>query len=134
MSLSKIMSRLIRQQHRKIHSTLNAFVKIRTAAWWRLVLYLLLCVFLPLGAFCQSKAREQDRQAVLPSIQVVESSDRYSLNKTKPALHFAPEVSEGPRIRVDDSRTFQPIEGFGASLTDASAWLLAEKLSPSVRC
>ena len=30
-----------------------------------------------------------------------------------------------PTIDIDDSRTFQPIEGFGFSLTGGSAYLLA---------
>jgi len=30
-----------------------------------------------------------------------------------------------PTIKIDDSRTFQPIEGFGFSLTGGSAYLLA---------
>ena len=30
-----------------------------------------------------------------------------------------------PTIEVDDSRTFQPIEGFGFALTGGSAYLLA---------
>src|SRR5665213_1480518 len=30
-----------------------------------------------------------------------------------------------PTIEIDDSRTFQPIEGFGLSLTGGSAYLLA---------
>jgi glucosylceramidase len=49
-------------------------------------------------------------------------------------LHF----SEGPAsdapaavIVVDDSQRFQQIDGFGASLTDAAAWLFAKKLTPA---
>ncbi|MBN9491659.1 MAG: glucosylceramidase, partial [Alphaproteobacteria bacterium] len=30
-----------------------------------------------------------------------------------------------PTIEIDDSRTFQPIEGFGFALTGGSAYLLA---------
>ncbi|WP_165861424.1 carbohydrate-binding protein [Paenibacillus paeoniae] len=36
-------------------------------------------------------------------------------------------------IFVDENSTFQTIEGFGASLTDSSAYLINEKLSPSAR-
>jgi glucosylceramidase len=36
-----------------------------------------------------------------------------------------------PLITVDDSRRFQEIDGFGASLTDAAAWLFARKLAPA---
>ncbi len=41
--------------------------------------------------------------------------------------HAAP-----PLITVDDSQHFQTIDGFGASLTDAAAWLFATKLSPKL--
>ena len=36
-----------------------------------------------------------------------------------------------PQITVDDTQRFQEIDGFGASLTDAAAWLFAKKLSPA---
>ena len=35
-----------------------------------------------------------------------------------------------PTITVDDAQRFQEIDGFGASLTDAAAWLFAKKLPP----
>jgi glucosylceramidase len=47
-------------------------------------------------------------------------------------LHFsaraAPDATT-PVITVNDSQRFQEIDGFGASLTDAAAWLFANKLS-----
>ena len=36
-----------------------------------------------------------------------------------------------PIITVDDSERFQVMDGFGASLTDAAAWLFARKLTPA---
>lgn len=36
-------------------------------------------------------------------------------------------------IEVDETQRFQMIDGFGASLTDGSAWLLEERLTPSAR-
>jgi O-glycosyl hydrolase len=39
--------------------------------------------------------------------------------------------SYGRVIRVDDSKRYQRMEGFGASVTDSSAWLIATKLSPA---
>jgi glucosylceramidase len=49
------------------------------------------------------------------------------------ALHFAKSdaVATGPLIGVDDSQHFQQIDGFGASLTDAAAWLFSSKLTPA---
>ncbi|MDR3799859.1 MAG: hypothetical protein P4K93_17045, partial [Terracidiphilus sp.] len=35
-----------------------------------------------------------------------------------------------PLISVDDGQRFQQIDGFGASLTGAAAWLFAKKLTP----
>ena len=48
-------------------------------------------------------------------------------------LHFSktdPAVTS-PLITVDDGQRFQEIDGFGASLTDAAAWLFAKKLTPA---
>jgi len=47
-------------------------------------------------------------------------------------LHFqkpSPPQASLPMITVDDSQHFQEMDGFGASLTDAAAWLFAKKLS-----
>jgi glucosylceramidase len=49
-------------------------------------------------------------------------------------LHFtvaSGETAVLPLITVDDAQRFQQIDGFGASLTDAAAWLFAKKLPPS---
>ena len=49
-------------------------------------------------------------------------------------LHFSNNAAPGvqlPLITVDDSQRFQEIDGFGASLTDAAAWLFAKKLTPA---
>src|SRR5208337_3139888 len=49
-------------------------------------------------------------------------------------LHFsvkAGAAESAPLITVDDAQRFQEIDGFGASLTDAAAWLFAKKLTPA---
>ena len=49
-------------------------------------------------------------------------------------LHFSakPDPSQAaPLITVDAGQRFQQIDGFGASLTDAAAWLFAKKLTPA---
>jgi glucosylceramidase len=46
-------------------------------------------------------------------------------------LHFSAKAANdttAPVITVDDRQRFQEIDGFGASLTDAAAWLFARKL------
>ncbi len=52
----------------------------------------------------------------------------------QPNLTFtsAPEAAL-PTIKVDDSVTYQQMDGFGAAVTDTSAWLIAEKLSAATR-
>jgi glucosylceramidase len=39
----------------------------------------------------------------------------------------------GLTVNVDDGRVFQTMDGFGASLTDSSAWLIARSLTPDQR-
>jgi glucosylceramidase len=49
-------------------------------------------------------------------------------------LHLSANKTSDPQlpvINIDDSKRFQQIDGFGASLTDAAAWLLAQKLTPA---
>jgi glucosylceramidase len=49
-------------------------------------------------------------------------------------LHFSTKAAPpatAPLITVDDTQRFQEIDGFGASLTDAAAWLFAKKLTPA---
>ena len=68
-----------------------------------------------------------------PNVQVVETSgDRSMLLQSQPGVTFATGgPTSGPVITVNDSSKYQQIDGFGASLTDSSAWLIANKLSPS---
>lgn len=49
-------------------------------------------------------------------------------------VHFATGNGSGViTITVDEQQTYQQMEGFGASLTDASAWLIYNKLNKSQR-
>ena len=47
--------------------------------------------------------------------------------------HFDNEATHDLKIYVNENHLYQEMEGFGASLTDASAWLLANVLSDSQR-
>lgn len=56
----------------------------------------------------------------------------YDGDKSK-LLHQEPDIAFGPAggaspytIHVDENTTYQEIEGFGAALTDSSAWLLGK--------
>ena len=67
-------------------------------------------------------------------IEVVESSENRTpgLEKKGPLL-FGMARTSALTIRVDESTQYQTIDGFGASLTDSSAWLLDRKLTPEQR-
>jgi glucosylceramidase len=68
------------------------------------------------------------------SINVVESSEElHESLQEKPSLHFVSSAVEGLTITVDDAAKYQQIDGFGASLTDSSAWLISQKLTAPQR-
>jgi glucosylceramidase len=65
------------------------------------------------------------------SIALVEtSSDLTEALAPRAGLHFNKAATDttAPLITVDDTQHFQEIDGFGASLTDAAAWLFTSKL------
>src|SRR5215470_8406039 len=69
-----------------------------------------------------------------PRIEVYESSeDLHETLQEKPPLAFG--VTRGPHltITINDAVKYQQIDGFGASLTDSSAWLLWNKLTEGQR-
>ncbi|HEY6130115.1 MAG TPA: glycoside hydrolase family 30 beta sandwich domain-containing protein [Candidatus Acidoferrum sp.] len=69
-----------------------------------------------------------------PQIEMYQSSEepRETLLQ-KPALHFGPAHPASLTVAVDDSKKYQQMDGFGASLTDSSAWLLWHKLTDQQR-
>jgi glucosylceramidase len=72
--------------------------------------------------------------AVAQSVSVYQTTpDLHQALAQQPALHFSAKAAsgEGPAITLDDGQRFQQIDGFGASLTDAAAWLFAKKLNPA---
>lgn len=68
------------------------------------------------------------------SIRVVESCEEHNqvLEDQQP-IAFGPVRAPELTIEVNDGVRYQTIEGFGASLTDSSAWLLWSKLSETQR-
>jgi glucosylceramidase len=67
-------------------------------------------------------------------IGVIESSeDLHESLQDKPPLHFGSSREAGLTIEVDDSIQYQQMDGFGASLTDSSAWLISQKLAAQQR-
>jgi glucosylceramidase len=61
------------------------------------------------------------------------TDDQHSRLEPQPAIAFAPGATAGNPIVVDETRTYQTIEGFGASFTDSSAYLLNRVASPAAR-
>jgi len=49
------------------------------------------------------------------------------------ALSFSSAPAKGDVIFVDDGQRFQTMDGFGAAMTDSSAWLLENQLAPKQR-
>ena len=81
-----------------------------------------LAILFPAGARAQSVAVYQTTPDLLEALSHCAS------------LHFSSKAAGGaiaPVITVDDAQHFQEIDGFGASLTDAAAWLFAKKMSPA---
>ncbi len=76
----------------------------------------------------------QVHDAISSRIDVVESSEdlRESL-QDKPPLHFGPSRAEGLTVVVSDAANYQQMDGFGAALTDSSAWLISQKLTAQQR-
>jgi glucosylceramidase len=101
-----------------------------------------LLIFLVAVPFCAvvatySRAGQQSSPSASESsgrIEVTESSEElHESLAAKEPLQFGATRAPALTINVDDSVRYQIIDGFGASLTDSSAWLLAKKLSDAQR-
>jgi glucosylceramidase len=66
-----------------------------------------------------------------PTVSVVLTTDdkKYQM-QAQAATHFTTAVASGNVIAVDETQTYQPIEGFGAAFTDSAAYLLNEVAAP----
>jgi glucosylceramidase len=61
------------------------------------------------------------------------TSDLSSTLAAQPALAFTAKTSASPlTITVNDNERFQTMDGFGASMTEGSAWLLHDRMSPAI--
>lgn len=62
------------------------------------------------------------------------TGDQSRLLSTESSAHFSRDGGETyPTVTVDTTRTDQQMDGVGAALTDASAWLIQNKLSADAR-
>ncbi len=99
--------------------------------------------FLALGAIgaapCHSQgvpAAERGASARSSTVEAwVTMADKSKLLARAPNASFTSDEPTGAatRIEVDTAITYQVMVGFGAAITDASAWLIQTKLSPTQR-
>jgi glucosylceramidase len=96
-----------------------------------MVLPLLLPPLLPLNSCPSSNQVLPSRNG--PTVRVFETTgDRTKLLEPQPGVVFhSGQSSSGLLITVDATKQYQQMDGFGASMTDSSAWLIWNKLSPS---
>ena len=72
--------------------------------------------------------------AASPSVEVVVTSADLSQALTQmPDLTFSSTDPGGPIIHVNEHAPDQTIKGFGGAMTDTSAWLIYDRLSPATR-
>ena len=69
-----------------------------------------------------------------PTVQAwLTTSNGSSQLTAQPDLQFGSNSGNAATITVDDSHTLQQMVGFGAAVTDSSAWLIHNKMSSSQR-
>jgi O-glycosyl hydrolase len=67
----------------------------------------------------------------------VTTPDRSKLLAREPDAVFGAAAPDGAVIEVDPAVRFQQMAGFGAAITDASGWLIQQRLDPrrnAMRC
>jgi glucosylceramidase len=99
----------------------------------------LLTFALALLAACRTPPREPvaDPGVAAPASAGVSvwltSSDRARSLSPMPAADFVSQPPAPIHIRIDPDRRYQRMLGFGAAITDASAWLIQHRMSPAQR-
>jgi len=99
----------------------------------RLTGYWTTCLALAGSYSCSNAGNSTPPPPTGPSVQVVETTaDGAILLQPQTSVAFGTGgSSSGPVIAVNESSKYQQMDGFGASLTDSSAWLAANKLTPA---
>src|SRR5215471_9254085 len=99
-----------------------------------------LCMALAPGALFAVLSASQVPRAAAQTVPVQLWVTTSSTTGVTVGLEQQPDISFGAdahddvaTIDVDDGKTFQTMEGGGASFTDSAAWLLNEKLPRKVR-
>jgi len=94
---------------------------------------LLVCLFASM--YCSMAAAQKLAPTPNPPagiVRVFESTEHtVGEPEERPPISFGPQRAPELTIFVNDAKRYQTIDGFGASITDSSAWLLRNKLSES---
>ena len=92
-----------------------------------------ICVALLISPSTKAQMKSPPRHRV-SRIEVYESSEElHETLQEKPALTFDTTHAPHLTIIVNDALKYQQMDGFGASLTDSSAWLISQKLTAPQR-
>ena len=98
----------------------------------RVLPFFALCALL-LGSCC-FLLRPTPTRASGPTVQIwLTTSDGSSQLAQQPDMTFGSNTGNSSTITVNESQTFQQMVGFGAAVTDSSAWLIYNKMSTSQR-
>ena len=90
---------------------------------------------------CSRAGTSPDTNAIVPqpppggvAVQPwVTTGDQNKLLSREPVLYLTTQTATSPVIDVDESTRYQAILGFGAAVTDATAYLIQEKMSAEQR-
>jgi glucosylceramidase len=91
-------------------------------------------VLAPWPGAATSRERARASPVLSPGVEVVITSADLSQALTRlPDIPFTEAAPDAPVIDVNESGRYQVIKGFGGAMTDTSAWLMYDKLSPDTR-
>jgi glucosylceramidase len=86
------------------------------------------------GASCPAQTSRHASSSQPVKVEVYESTtDLKESLEAKDAVNFGTARLPALTIAVDSSKTYQQMDGFGASVTDSSGWLLYKKLDDAHR-
>lgn len=73
-------------------------------------------------------------EPILPTVQVwLSTADRRELLARQPDIGMIPGTAQPGDVVVDPKATYQTMAGFGAAITDASAWLIQNRMDGEQR-
>src|SRR5579859_635874 len=114
---------------------INTYEKPRGAGWlWLTSLPSVLCLILLLSPVARAQRQNDPASSKPLRIEVFQSSEElHETMQEKAPMTFRATRLPDLTITVNDAVKYQQIDGFGASLTDSSAWLIWNKLTEAQR-